>query len=53
MLFWKKNKNLKYCWFCKKCRYKKVMNKDGSVQITSVPVKVLRYLLLKPRLQRL
>jgi hypothetical protein len=37
--------------FCKKCRYKKVVNKDGSVQITSVPVKVLRYLPLKPRLQ--
>jgi hypothetical protein len=53
MLFWKKNKNLKYCLFCKKCRYKKVVNKDGSVQITSVPVKVLRYLPLKPRLQRL
>jgi hypothetical protein len=29
------------------------MKKDGSVQITSVPVKVLRYLPLKPRLQRL
>jgi hypothetical protein len=30
-----------------------VVNKDGSVQITSVPVKVLRYLPLKSRLQRL
>jgi hypothetical protein len=30
-----------------------VVNKDGSMQITSVPVKVLRYLPLKPRLQRL
>jgi hypothetical protein len=53
MLFWKKNENLKYCSFCKKCRYKKMVNKDGSVQTTSVPIKVLRYLPLKPRLQRL
>jgi hypothetical protein len=62
MLFWKNNENLKYCSFCKKCRYKKVVNKDGSVQITSVPgsvqitsvlVKVLPYIPLKPRLQRL
>jgi hypothetical protein len=53
MLFWKNNENLKYCSFCKKCRYKKVVNKDESMQITSVPVKVLRYLPLKPRLQRL
>jgi hypothetical protein len=53
MLFWKNNENLKYCSFCKKCRYKKVVKKDGSVQINSVPVKVLRYLPLKPRLQRL
>jgi hypothetical protein len=53
MLFWKNNENLKYCSFCKKCRYKKVVKKDGSVQITSLPVKVLRYLPLKPRLQQL
>jgi hypothetical protein len=53
ILFWRKNENLKYYSFCKKCRYKKVVNKDGSVQITSVPVKVLRYLPLKLRLQRL
>jgi hypothetical protein len=51
ILFWKKNKNLKYCSFRKKCRYKKMVNKDGNVQITSVPIKVLRYLPLKPRLQ--
>jgi hypothetical protein len=53
MLFWKNNENLKYRSFCKKCRYKKMVNKNGSVQITSVPVKVLRYLPLKPRLQKL
>jgi hypothetical protein len=29
--------------FCKKCRYKKMVNKDGSMQITSVPVKMLQY----------
>jgi hypothetical protein len=38
MLFWKNNKNLKHRLFCKKCIYKKVVNKDGSMQITSVPV---------------
>jgi hypothetical protein len=27
MLFWKKTGNLKCCSFCKKCRYKKVVNK--------------------------
>jgi hypothetical protein len=35
MLFWKKNKNLKYCSFCKKCRYKKVVNKDGTTTTTT------------------
>jgi hypothetical protein len=33
-LFWKKNENLNYGSFRKKCRYNKVVNKDGSVQIT-------------------
>jgi hypothetical protein len=27
MLFWKNNENLKYCSFCKKCRYRKVVKK--------------------------
>ena len=47
-LFGKENKNLDKCPVCEALRYK-----NTRVQSKTIPLKVLRYFLLTPRLRRL
>jgi len=49
MLYWGEDEKLENCKYCKKSRWKKI----GTSGKKKLPVKVLRYFPLKPRLQRL
>jgi len=56
MLFWKEDEELDKCKVCDAFRWK--LDKHSSKAMTKsngkrIPLKVLRYLLLKPRLQHL
>ncbi|WMV30216.1 hypothetical protein MTR67_023601 [Solanum verrucosum] len=52
MLFWNDNAKLDNCSVCGASRWKNVRN-DLTNKVTKIPVKVLRYFPLKPRLQRI
>ncbi|XP_069145925.1 uncharacterized protein [Solanum lycopersicum] len=52
MLFWNDNAKLDNCSVCGASRWKSVRN-DLNNNVTKIPVKVLRYFTLKPRLQRI
>ena len=52
IFFWNDNAKLDNCSVCGASRWKNVRN-DLNNKVTKIPVKVLRYFPLKPRLQRL
>ncbi|XP_025886273.1 uncharacterized protein [Solanum lycopersicum] len=52
ILFWNDNAKLDNCSVCGASRWKNVHN-DLNNKVTKIPVKVLRYFPLKPRLQRI
>ncbi|XP_015054801.1 uncharacterized protein LOC107001164 [Solanum pennellii] len=52
MLFWNDSAKLDNCSVCGASRWKSVRN-DLNNNVTKIPVKVLRYFSLKPRLQRI
>ena len=50
----KDHKDAEYCPKCKSSRYMEVDSGDGQKrQLKGIPVKILRYLLFIPRIQRL
>ncbi|XP_074376914.1 uncharacterized protein LOC141718433 [Apium graveolens] len=59
MLFWGENEKLDFCKTCEASRWREVENKDTGSEKNNVskehkiPVKVMRYFPLKPRLQRM
>ena len=52
ILFWNDNAKLDNCSVCGASRWKNVWNELNN-KVTKIPVKVLRYFPLKPRLQRI
>src|SRR4051812_12729720 len=52
-LFRKEYADETYCPFCKSFRYVEVENGEGEKKQSKIPVSVLRYLLILPRLRRL
>jgi hypothetical protein len=53
VLFRKDHKDAKHCAKCKSSRYVEVDKGDGQKEQLEIPMKVLRHLLIIPRLQRL
>jgi ABC-type bacteriocin/lantibiotic exporter with double-glycine peptidase domain len=53
MLFWKENEKTTHCIHCSKSRYVVVLDEDGNMVTTNVPIKQLRYMPITPRLKRL
>lgn len=52
MLFWKENENIDNCVVCGSSRWKSVGHASANAS-SKIPAKVLRYIPLKPRLQRI